>query len=384
LLIALRAVAALWRERRARKRTYNDCFSSLMCAKERRAAMSAKEATNVPTGSQDLGATERSGLERPMSNLRLVALIGLSSAVLLLLFAFLLTSAVVVPQSGLLLLSASHILLAAVAGYASLRFGPLLVVAIGLAVLQTVLDLVHFALRAFALSFDFVALGAFFFVAFLLALDALYLASMLRLRSAIDYLQQRTKFKVNEGADLNELESDVRSGLLSQESNTLRVAALFGGFAVTALLFFTILFVGFSPRYAWLTLLHASHIVLALFAIAFFEASTIAAVFFLFFAVGQLTADGVALALRLDGLALLTGTVSLQSIASVIYLLVNIALLLVDAIYVSASLTYAYVRSGADPATTTSMSMVQAQVTRELSDAPFVARLHAMRVRKQK
>jgi len=338
----------------------------------------------VPTGSQDLGATERSGLERPMSNLRLVALIGLSSAVLLLLFAFLLTSAVVVPQSGLLLLSASHILLAAVAGYASLRFGPLLVVAIGLAVLQTVLDLVHFALRAFALSFDFVALGAFFFVAFLLALDALYLASMLRLRSAIDYLQQRTKFKVNEGADLNELESDVRSGLLSQESNTLRVTALFGGFAVTALLFFTILFVGFSPRYAWLTLLHASHIVLALFAIAFFEASTIAAVFFLFFAVGQLTADGVALALRLDGLALLTGTVSLQSIASVIYLLVNIALLLVDAIYVSASLTYAYVRSGADPATTTSMSMVQAQVTRELSDAPFVARLHAMRVRKQK
>lgn len=347
-----------------------------------------KEDTNVPTGNQDFGATERSGLEREMSSLRLVALVGFSLAVLLLLLVFIFDTSIAVPNTRLLLLSSGHILLAVVAGYASLRCGPILIIALVLAVIQTILDLVHFVIRTVGLSFDLVAIVTFFFVAFLLVIDVLYLVSIWRLRTVISALQQRTEYKRDEKDDPAVQEKAIRDGLLSQESNTVRLAALFGGFTVAALLFFTLVFVGFGPRYAWLSLFHASHILLALAAIAIFEASTIAAIFIMFFAVGQLAADGLAFVFRLSDVSLLTGTVSLTSIATLIYFLINVCLLLVDAVYISAALTYAYVRSGADPTTVTSMAMVQKQIGTEYGAFPTLttasSRINAFQVRKRK
>jgi len=344
------------------------------------------EDTNVPTGNQDFGATERSGLEREMSTLRLVALVGFSLAILLLLVVFIFDTSFGVPGTRLLLLSSGHILLAVVAGYASLRCNPILILALVLAVVQTILDLVHFVIRTLGLSFELVAIVTFFFVAFLLVIDVLYLVSIWRLRTVINALQERTEYKIDEKDDPKVQEEAVRDGLLSQESNTVRLAALFGAITVAALLFFTLVFVGFTPRYARLTLFHASHLLLALFAIIFVEASTVAAIFVMFFAVGQLGADVLAFIFRLSDISVLTGTVSIESIATLIYFLINVCLLLVDAVYISAALTYAYVRSEADPQTVSSLAMVREKVQYEkLPPMPATAsRINAFEVRKRK
>jgi len=287
-----------------------------------------------------LGIVSRRDLERETTGLRIVATIGFSFAVatVFVLFAFLGNDR---GTETLLLLSAGHLLIAPIAGYASVRFGIALTTALVLAATQTVLDLVQLIIRVTQVgSGDFDSFFFILFVLFFLVIDALYLIAVWRLRATIAALNQRANALRDETADPAAEREVVRRRLLQQESNAIRLTALFGLVGAAVLLLPIAVFVSFGDPIVGLTLFHASHILIALYAISYGVRGGWYTALLLLLAAGQLVLDLLALLLRITMTDFDIAFVSLGSILALTFSLIAIAFLLIDAMYITTSLAY--------------------------------------------
>ena len=227
----------------------------------------------------------------------------------------------------LLLISIGHLLLAPLAFIASLRLGPLITFAIGLAVIVALADIVQLIWRATlaTLSVEYFVLLAFNLV--LLGVSVLQLIALSRLRQA--------------DAEVNNVVADSdgkekRAAMVRQESNALRAIAVFDFIAVVVILVTIGIFGSFSTTLQLYTLFYLGHLLLVPLALFAAPAGGLWVPIFMLVALVQMALDLLALTLRLlaePGAALLV--VNLENIISTVLLAIAAFYIIIDVAYVT-------------------------------------------------
>lgn len=285
---------------------------------------------SVDVVSDDSGRLgDRRGTESAAANVRLVGfvLFSIVAIIHLVLFLFLDYSTT---TRMLWLLSLPQFLLVPLAFYAVLRLGWLLSLALVFAASQSVIELVQLGARVsvFDSSIEhivFVALGVIVTIA-TIALTVLVWGA-------------RTTDRALNNATTDDDLGEKAQAVISQESNTLRLAALFGFFGATAIILILLLFGDLSQLETWLTFLSAGHIVLAPLVAFVGTMSPSAALIIGLLAFVQLALDLAQLVIRVinfDTAVLLT--FSIDGLRAGILLLINFAFLLVDVTYLMSAI----------------------------------------------
>jgi hypothetical protein len=300
-----------------------------------------------PKSSNELiGLGSRGELERETTGVRIVAIVAFSVAIVTLFFAF----GFLGVTSRLFLLTIGHLIIAPVAGYASVRFGLAILVALGLVVIQTLLDVGQLLIRVFTFSlFDFFALFYIVVMLVFVALDIVYLITLWRLYTTIRAINRRAAKNIDETADPAEALERAREHLLQQESNTIRVAALFGLVGAAFLLLPMALLFVFSATVTRLALLTFLHVPVAIYALMFSTRHTILALILLGLAALLLVADVFVILARLSSPEFGFAVFAIGTIVNLVLLMIGVLFVLVDVVYMIASVGLVYARNVDNP-----------------------------------
>lgn len=227
----------------------------------------------------------------------------------------------------LLLMSIAHLLLAPLAFIATLRLGLLVSIALALAAVQMVLDLVQLLIRGFLAEFTFEYVALLVANIALAAVSLLYLVSLYRLRQA--------DRELNDGiVDANTKEK--RSAMIKQETNALRAIAIFDIVALVAALLALWVLVDFSAAmHAWALAL-LGHIVIIGLALLGVPNGDLWVLVFLLVVLIQTALDLLQFTLRLLARPDITSEVlSWDNIITVVLLVIMAAYIVIDVAYIT-------------------------------------------------
>lgn len=295
---------------------------------------------------------DRRKLEHETSGVRILVLVTFSVSILLLgltaiLFGF------DDLNTQLILFAILHIVMAPLAAYAALRMGIITQAALSLSIVVTLADIVQLIVRIVVVDLTPLSFIAFLFTIGYVLADFILVAFLYRLW-VTDSAQNNTQVD----SDLALL----REAILRQESNTLRLAALFGGVTASITLVFALLFSGIGNENVVLFISSITHIILAPLAAFIAPISFATAAFFVILTILQTGLDILQIILRLVELSNdpLT-SITLDNIFAITFILLAVALLLIDTIYFTAGLGYMYALVGmpatyVQPSTTTTTS----------------------------
>jgi hypothetical protein len=280
---------------------------------------------------------DRRELGRETGTLRLLALIDFS----LILFVLLLVatfSGFSALRTKLFFLSAPHLVLAPLAGLASLRLGALVYIGIVLSAICLMLDSVQWWLRLLLLDFDFGELISIIVVTVFIIIDGLYILMQYRVRVT------------DEAQNIDIAETDKREAILKQEANTLRVSGIFGFIVSAAMLFFCAISL-FRSRVALQAIFSVGHLLAAPYAV--FLSSRGIVWMWVMLAISILLAglDVTEIVLRIIDIrsGVLT-TLTLTSLFTITLLLINFSLFVIDLMYFLSSSGWLYAHKyGAAP-----------------------------------
>ena len=234
-------------------------------------------------------------------------------------------------DGGLFLIDILEFVLSAVALYATLRLGPLLLAAIVLALLTLVANVGQWLARVILLPFTLLELVFLLIVTGFIIIDILFLVFLWQLYRA-DTINQSEEVGIS-----------VRELVLSQESNRIRMTAIFGLVGVGLLLVSVALLLGFTGTAARLCLFSIGHIPVAIIAGLFAAHApwTMVAVMVLGFILLILDLIELVFRVREINMAFLS-VLTVESIAAVVLIFINAALLLVGAMYTVTAFSYIY------------------------------------------
>lgn len=293
-----------------------------------------------------LGVGSRAELERETTGVRIIAIVGFSVAIVCLFFALGLLGA----TSRLFLLTLGHLIIAPVAAYASLRLGFAILLAIGLVVLQTLLDVGQLILRTVTFQLpDFLSLFYIVILVVFLFIDIAYLITLWRLRTTIKALDARTAKRIDEKSDPVAQFEKARDQLLQQESNTIRVTALFGLVGAAFLILPMALLFAFQVPLTQLALLTLLHIPVAIYALMFSTRHTVLTLILTLLAAGLLVVDFFVVIARLTSDEFDFSIAALGSIVNIILLMIAVLFVLVDVVYIIGTIGLVYAHNADNP-----------------------------------
>lgn len=267
---------------------------------------------------------DRRGLTNRTAFVRIVAMIGFVLFLLVVIVANLFYGFTGTLER-LLLLSIGHLLLAPLAFFATLRLGMLVTGALILASVQLLLDTIQLVIRAFRaeLTVEFVVLLAANIA--LAAVSLLYILALVRLRQA-DY-------ELNNGI-VDGDKQEKRAAMIRQESNALRVIAIFDVFLLLAVLLFLLVLGDFSVAMHMWSLLYLGHFVVLGFALFGAPNGYTWLIIFVFFVLVQTAADLLQFTLRLlDRPDLTLEVLSFANIVTTTLLIIAAAYIVIDIAY---------------------------------------------------
>lgn len=269
---------------------------------------------------------DRRGLSNRTAFVRIAALVGLVLYLLALVLANLFYG-----FSGtlerLLLFSIGHLLLSPLAFIASMRLGPLITIAMVVAGLVLALDIAQLVVRAFRAeqTIEYLVLLAANLV--LAGVSVLYLVALARLRQWDRELNNATT-----DSDTKEK----RAAMIRQESNALRVIAVFDLIGVVVITLTLAVFGSFSTSLQAYTLFYLGHLIVAGLALFGAPAGGFWLPVFMFAALAQTALDLVQIILRVlaqPGVALTI--VSLANIISTVLLIISAVYIIIDIAYIT-------------------------------------------------
>ena len=274
---------------------------------------------------------DRSGLEEETGAVRLLALIDFS-LLLLVLFLVDFFLGFTTPDTKWFLVDIVHIPLVLAAAYAAFRLGFVATIAIIIAFVAFILDFIQLLVRAFGfpltlLEFVFILVTLAFVV-----LDILFIATLWRLTS------------VANNTEIDTTSEEGRERIVAQAGNTVRLTALFGFVGVVFVIVPVGVFLGFSSTETHLCLWSLGQLIVAPYAAFFAPRGLWWMCVLLVFGFILFICDAfVQLIMRItDFTSSDLTTLSLTGIFIVVLILVNIALVFVDVMYILASFDYIY------------------------------------------
>lgn len=280
-----------------------------------------------------LGNTSAVGDRRGLSNrtalVRIVAVIGFVLFLLAIILANLFYGFDGTLER-LLVVSIGHLLLAPLAFIASLRLGMLVTVALIVAVLVLAADTVQLVIRAFyaELSVEYIVLLAANIG--LTAVSLLHIVALARLRQA--------DRELNNGM-VDADTKDKRAAMVRQESNALRVIAIFDAVALVMVLLTLAVLGDFSiSAHSW-TLFYLGHVVVIGLALVGAPNGGLWVIVFLFVLLLQTAFDLLQFTLRLlDRPDLTIEVLSLTNIVTTTLLIIAAAYIIIDVSYIASAL----------------------------------------------
>lgn len=271
-------------------------------------------------------------IEEQSSIVRLLAIIGASVALLLLALVAVFLGFKNL-DGGLFLLDIIEIVLGAAAGYAAIRLGTSILIALGISLVALLFNVVQWIVRVVALPFTLLEFVFILIVTGLIILDVFYVVFLWRLyRADLN----------NNNPDIPE--ADRREAVLNQEGNRIRMTGIFGLIGVAIMFVSVALLLGFDDTAEQLCFFSIGHLPVAI--VAIFAATSFSG----FVMIGIMIAGLVLLILdllelifRVTAISLaLLETLSVLSIESIVLILINTALLLVDVMYIVTAFAYLY------------------------------------------
>lgn len=338
-----------------------------------------------PTGGVLLGIRSRMGFELETFTMRLLALIGFS-VIVAVLIGLTLFIGFDDRSERLFLLSFGHLIVAPLLFYAAIRFGFVLTLVFVLAVVQAVADAIELVIRIFTLAtvLDLLLLGVNLL---LLVLSILYAAAAWRTRAIVRHQNERARAALLE-YDTREVTLRVtmaRERLRQQESNAIRVVAVCGLIGILFAIGLGAIFLSFDRTGVLLLLFSIGHVAVALYAL-------VAGVRGSWFTAILVLAGGALLALDLFQLIVRIGaqqpsagmfSLTLAAILNLTFLLINITLLLIDVVYIITAAGYLYVDS-TEPEASVVLVQSTARATTTMQSEKLSAMLIHPDVRRRK